>query len=181
MLIGYARVSTTDQNPQLQIDDLEQAGCKQIYQDRISGSKKSRPELEACLKSLRPGDTLVIWRLDRLARSLRDLIEIVDSLKERGIGVRSLNDPIDTTSAAGELIFHIFGSLAQFERRLIQERVQAGLQSARKRGRIGGRPKKLNDDQVRRAKLLIDGGEPVGEVAREFGIDRSTLYRALKQ
>lgn len=181
MLIGYARVSTTDQNPQLQIDDLEQAGCEQIYQDKISGTKRARPELDACLKALRTGDTLVIWRLDRLARSLRDLIEIVESLKERRIGVRSLNDPIDTTSATGELIFHIFGSLAQFERRLIQERVQAGLQSARKRGRIGGRPKKLSDDQVRRAQLLIDGGEPAGEVAREFGVDRSTLYRAMKR
>ena len=181
MLIGYARVSTTDQNPQLQLDELAAAGCEQIYEDRISGITRQRPELNACLKALRPGDTLLIWRLDRLARSLRDLIEIIEDLKDREIGVRSLHDPVDTTSAAGNLVFQIFGALAEFERKLIQERVKAGLAAARKRGRVGGRPTKLNVDQLRQAKLLIEGGESRLAVAKHFGVDRSTLYRALRQ
>lgn len=181
MLIGYARVSTTDQNPELQIDELQETGCEQIYQDKISGSTRDRPELTACLKTLRKGDTLIIWRLDRLARSLRDLIEIVEELKARGVGVRSLHDPIDTTSATGNLVFQIFGALSEFERRLVQERVNAGLKAARKRGRIGGRPPKLTKDQVRQARILIDGGESLSSIANHFDVDRTTLYRNLKK
>lgn len=181
MLIGYARVSTTDQNPELQIDELQEAGCEQIYQDKISGSIRDRPELTACLKALRNGDTLIIWRLDRLARSLRDLIEIVENLTARGVGVRSLHDPIDTASATGNLVFQIFGALSEFERRLVQERVNAGLKAARKRGRIGGRPPKLTKDQVRQARILIDGGESLGSVAQHFNVNRTTLYRHLNK
>lgn len=181
MIIGYARVSTTDQHPELQIDELEDVGCAQIYQDRISGSTRERPELTACLKALREGDTLIIWRLDRLARSLRDLIDIVEDLKARGIGVRSLHDPIDTTSATGNLVFQIFGALSEFERRLIQERVKAGLKAAKKRGRVGGRPPKLSPAQVRQAKILVEGGESLSAIAKQFQVERTTLYRHLKK
>ncbi|MBA2777774.1 recombinase family protein [Billgrantia kenyensis] len=122
MIIGYARVSTQDQNPQLQRDALEEAGCEQVFEERVTGTKRERPELQACLRALRDGDTLVVWKLDRLARSLKDLVELIHELNERGVGFRSLTEAIDTTSAGGKLVFHIFGALAEFEHSLIRER-----------------------------------------------------------
>src|ERR687890_252727 len=148
MLIGYARVSTEDQNLDLQRDALETAGCEQIYTDRVSGTKARRPGLEQALSHLRAGDTLVVWRLDRLGRSLRHLIDTVTELQEKGIGFKSLTESIDTTTSGGRLVFHIFASLAEFEREIIRERTQAGLQAARARGKTGGRPKALTDKQV---------------------------------
>ena len=139
MIIGYARVSTQDQNPQLQRDALEEAGCEQVFEERVTGTKRERPELQACLRTLRDGDTLVVWKLDRLARSLKDLMELIHDLNERGVGFRSLTEAIDTTSAGGKLVFHIFGALAEFEHSLIRERTLAGLAAARARGRKGGR------------------------------------------
>ena len=141
MLIGYARVSTDDQNLNLQRDSLNQAGCEQIFEDKISGAKAERPGLHQTLQYARAGDAIVIWRLDRLSRSLKDLIEMVTLLKSKGIGLKSLQEAIDTSSSSGTLIFHIFGALAKFERNLIRERTQAGLQAARAHGRKGGRPK----------------------------------------
>jgi DNA invertase Pin-like site-specific DNA recombinase len=144
MKIGYARVSTRDQNLDLQLDALQRAGCETIYQDVASGAKTLRPELDKMLGQLRSGDVLVIWKLDRLGRSLAHLVELVGDLVKRKIGLVSLNDPIDTTSAQGRLVFNLFASLAEFERELIRERTQAGLTSARARGRVGGRPKGLS-------------------------------------
>jgi len=143
MKIGYARVSTRDQKADLQVDALKQAGCERIYQDIASGAKSARPELDKLLANVRPGDAVVIWKLDRLGRSLKHLVELVGELAERKVGLQSLNDPIDTTHAQGRLVFNLFASLAEFERELIRERTQAGLSAARSRGRIGGRPKGL--------------------------------------
>src|SRR3954469_23048251 len=157
MLIGYARVSTDDQNLDMQRDALEKAGCEQIYTDRVSGTKDNRPGLTVALSHLRSGDTLVVWRLDRLGRSLRHLIDTVTTLKERGIHFRSLQEQIDTATSGGKLVFHFFGALAEFERDLIRERTQAGLEAARARGKVGGRPRvpALNTPQkVQMAKAL---------------------------
>ena len=145
MLVGYARVSTHEQNLSLQVDALTQAGCEKIFEDKISGIKAERPGLNAALEFVRKGDTLVVWRLDRLGRSLKHLIETVADLEGRGIGLRSLQEAIDTTTAGGRLVFQIFGALAEFERNLIRERTLAGLQAARARGRKGGRPKALDE------------------------------------
>ena len=147
MLVGYARVSTDDQNLNLQRDALLLAGCEKIFEDQISGARAERPGLQAVLEFARPGDTLVIWRLDRLSRSLKDLIEMVKLLESKTVGLMSLQESVDTTSSSGMLIFHLFGALAEFERNLIRERTQAGLQAARARGRKGGRPKALNKDK----------------------------------
>ena len=147
MLVGYARVSTLDQNPQLQIDALKQAGCERLYVEKASGAHHDRPELKAALAYMRPGDTLVVWRLDRLGRSLKHLIEMMAELEGQGIGFQSVTEAIDTTTPGGKLVFHIFGALAEFERNLIRERTHAGLEAARARGRRGGRRKKLNDKQ----------------------------------
>jgi len=144
MLIGYARVSSDDQNLDLQLDELKKAGCKKILEDRISGARASRPGLERMLETVREGDVVVVWRLDRLGRSLKDLIELVASLETRGVGLTSLKEKIDTTSSSGRLVFHIFGALAEFERSLIRDRTSAGLAAARARGRTGGRPKALD-------------------------------------
>jgi DNA invertase Pin-like site-specific DNA recombinase len=144
MKIGYARVSTREQNPSLQIDALKQAGCERIFQDVASGAKSSRPELDKLLAEARTGDTIIIWKLDRLGRSLRHLVELVEILSAQKIGLKSLNDPVDTTHAQGRLIFNLFASLAEFERDLIRERTNAGLSAARARGRVGGRPKGLD-------------------------------------
>ena len=154
MRIGYARVSTEDQNLALQKDALEKADCEQIYTDTVSGTKARRPGLEDALSHLRIGDTLVVWRLDRLGRSLRHLIDTVTELQEKGIGFKSLQESIDTTTSSGKLVFHIFGALAEFEREIIRERTQAGLQSARARGRSGGRPKALTEKQVQMLRQL---------------------------
>ncbi len=183
-LIGYARVSTSAQELNLQLDALKQAGCKKqhIFTDQISGSKAERPGLAECLKELKKGDTLIIWRLDRLGRSLRNLIDIVEQLQKRGVGFRSINDGgIDTTTASGELIFNIFGTLAQFERRLIQERTQAGLTAARARGKKGGRPKISNDDpKVQMAKKMSKNlNISIGEICATLKISRASYYRYL--
>lgn len=183
-LIGYARVSTNAQELQLQTDALKKAGVPKrlIFVDKISGSKAVRPGLDACLKEVRAGDTLMVWRLDRLGRSVRHLIDVVEELGNRKVGFKSLQDGhIDTTSASGKLIFHIFTALAEFERGLIQERTRAGLQAARARGRLGGRkPISSDDPRVRTAKKLhADKKMPVIDICRTLQVSRPTLYRWL--
>ncbi|WP_301291330.1 recombinase family protein [Klebsiella pneumoniae] len=153
--IGYARVSTDDQHLDLQRDALQQAGCSVIYEEAASGKSAARQELEQCRKALRAGDTLVVWRLDRLGRSLHDLVQIVAELEQRGVHFESLTEKIETGSASGKLQFHVFAALAEFERGLIRERTQAGLAAARARGRAGGRKPKLDDQQVREIKALL--------------------------
>ena len=181
MLIGYARVSTNDQNLDLQKDALEKAGCEQIYEDRVSGTKARRPGLEQAFSHLRSGDTFVVWRLDRLGRSLRHLIDTVTELQDKGIGFKSLTENIDTTTTGGRLIFNIFSSLAQFEAEIIRERTQAGLQSARARGRTGGRPKVLSDNQIRMLRqLAADKDRSVDEICQTLGIGRTTYYRYIQ-
>ncbi|AKH70898.1 site-specific recombinase, DNA invertase Pin (plasmid) [Spongiibacter sp. IMCC21906] len=180
MIIGYARVSTTEQNTSLQADALTSSGAERIYQEALSGASRERPELTKCLDALRQGDTLMVWRLDRLGRSLKDLVSIISELEERGIGFRSITEAIDTTTAGGKLVFHIFGSLAEFERSLIQERTKAGLNAARARGRKGGRPKALSEDQVKKARaMLTDPAMTKTEVAKHFSVTRATLNSAL--
>lgn len=182
MHIGYARVSTRDQDVSLQIEALEAAGCERIFTETASGSHADRPELARALSHLRPGDTLIVWRLDRLGRSLGHLIELIGAFKARGVGFRSLTDPIDTTTAAGELIFNIFGSIAQFERELMRERTKAGLESARARGRRGGRKRKIHPRMLRQIKALLNDREiTVTEIAARFKVSRSALYRALER
>jgi DNA invertase Pin-like site-specific DNA recombinase len=182
MKIGYARVSTDDQNLFPQVDALEQAGCEKIYRDQLSGAKTERPGLQEVLSYLRPGDTLVVWRLDRLGRSLKHLIEIVTNLEEKGIGFQSLQESIDTTTSGGRLVFHIFGALAEFERNLIRERTQAGLQAARARGRKGGRPKALDTKKVALLYQLYDEKKhSIQELCDILGISKSTLYAYLDQ
>ena len=176
MLIGYARVSTKDQDRALQIDALTAAGCEKIFEETASGAKADRPQLAAALDYMREGDCLVVWKLDRLARSMRQLIETVEDLRAREINFRSLTEAMDTTNAAGELMFHIFGALAQFERSLIRERVNAGLVAARSRGRVGGRPS-VNADTLTHAKTLIAGGMSPSQACKVAGISRSTLYK----
>jgi DNA invertase Pin-like site-specific DNA recombinase len=181
-LVGYARVSTTDQELCLQIDALRQHGVQKehLFCDKISGAKEDRPGLTACNETLRRGDTLVVWRLDRLGRSMRHLVNMIEELKERGIGFRSISDGmIDTTSASGELVLNIFSALAQFERRLIQERTKAGLAAARARGRIGGRPvMDRNHPKIKLAnKLFCDKTIELDDICSTLKISRSTLYR----
>jgi DNA invertase Pin-like site-specific DNA recombinase len=181
MLVGYARVSTDDQNLNLQRDALDQAGCEQIFKDQLSGAKAERPGLHQALQYARTGDTIVVWRLDRLSRSLKDLIEMVTLLESKGIGLKSLQEAIDTSSSSGKLIFHIFGALAEFERNLIRERTQAGLQAARARGRKGGRPKSLNKDKQALAVKLYDEKEhTVDQICEMMGISKPTLYKYIK-
>lgn len=184
MKMGYARVSTRDQKADLQLDALKQAGCDYIYQDTASGSKSARPELDKLLTHLRAGDTVVIWKLDRLGRSLTHLIELVGNLAERNVGLQSLNDPIDTTHAQGRLIFNLFASLAEFERELIRERTQAGLSAARARGRIGGRPKGLpakSEATAMAAETLYrEGRLSIAAISEKLRISRSTLYSYLR-
>lgn len=181
MKIGYARVSTLEQNLDMQIDALKIAGCQKIITDEASGSIADRPGLVKLKDDLlRAGDTLVVWRLDRLGRSLKHLIEWVQSLKERGVGFQSLQENIDTSTATGELIFHIFGSLAQFERNLIRERTKAGLASARARGRLGGRPKTIIGKRLEHALNLYKSKKhTIKEIEEITGIKKSSLYNAL--
>jgi DNA invertase Pin-like site-specific DNA recombinase len=178
--IGYARVSTDDQNLDLQRDALERANCRLIYEEKISGKTTDRPELDHCLRALRDGDTLVVWRLDRLGRSLPDLVRIVTELEDRGVAFESITENIATDSAAGKLIFHVFAALAEFERNLIRERTHAGLAAARARGRKGGRPPKLDPKQIREIRALLRDPEVrVSDVARRYNVSRSTLYSAV--
>jgi DNA invertase Pin-like site-specific DNA recombinase len=180
MNIAYARVSTAEQNLELQLDALAKAGCDRIFRDYASGTKMARPGLDDALSHLREGDVLVIWKLDRLGRTIRGLIELVGELRERGIGFRSLTEGFDTSTPGGRLIFHVFAALAEMERDLIRERTQAGLAAARARGRNGGRKPKLNVKKLTHAReLLANRDISVGEVAATLGVDRSTLYRAL--
>jgi len=177
--IGYARVSTDDQNLDLQRDALKQAGCSAIYEETASGkSATARAELAQCLKAVRAGDTLVVWRLDRLGRSLPDLVHIVADLEAHVIGFESITEKIDTGSAAGKLIFHVFASLAEFERNLIRERTRAGLDAARARGRLGGRKPCLQAKQVREIKALLrDPTVSVTDVATRYKVSRTTIYK----
>jgi len=177
MLVGYARVSTHEQDPALQLDALEKEGCERVFTETASGAQRERPELKAALDYMRPGDTLVVWRLDRLARSMKQLIETVEGLENRQVGFRSITESIDTTTSGGKLVFHIFGALAEFERSIIQERTRAGLAAARARGRTGGRPPVLDDkDKAAAIALLRDPDIPVKEVARRLGISVAALY-----
>jgi DNA invertase Pin-like site-specific DNA recombinase len=178
MLVGYARVSTQDQNPQLQTDALMGAGCDKMFEEKASGAQRERPQLMAALEYLRPGDTLVVWKLDRLARSLKQLIETIELLDDRQIGLRSLMESIDTTTSGGKLVFHIFGALAEFERSIIRERTKAGLAAAKARGKVGGRPPALTAEDVEVAKaLLADPSITSKKVAERLGVSVSTLYK----
>jgi DNA invertase Pin-like site-specific DNA recombinase len=181
MLIGYARVSTHDQILNLQQDALTKAGCNKIFTDTASGARAERKGLDEALHYVRKGDTFVVWRLDRLGRSLPHLISTMTDLEERGIGFKSLTENIDTTTSGGKLIFHIFGALAEFERNLIRERTQAGLTAARERGRRGGRPKVLTGKQRTIALDLYEKRHPIAEICRTLKISKPTLYRALKR
>ena len=181
MKIGYARVSTIDQNPNAQRDALKAAGCEKVVTEKVSGASVKRPKFDKLLRSLNAGDVLTVWRLDRVGRSLPHLLEVVADLKARKVGFQSLNETINTTTANGELIFHLFASMAQFERSLIVERTQAGLVAAKKRGTRLGRPPALTTAQIKHAKKLIESGERPSAVAGTLGVDRSTLYRALKE
>ncbi len=176
--IGYARVSTQDQDPALQLDALKKAGCERIFQEKASGAQRDRPQLMAALDYLREGDTLVVWKLDRLARSMKQLIETVEALGERGVGFQSLTENIDTTSPSGRLVFHIFASLAEFERSIIRERTLAGLAAARSQGRQGGRPKAMSDDDRQMVEsLLRDTDIPLARIAKQTGVAVSTIYK----
>ena len=179
MLIGYARISTGRQDLALQLDALKQAGCQRTFQDTASGALKSRPQLETCLDHLRAEDTLVVWRLDRLGRSLRHLIDTISELERRDVGFRSLTEGVDTTTAAGRMTFYIFGALAEFERSLVQERTRAGLQAARARGRIGGRPSLITPDKLAAAVAMREQGRPMHAIATALEVSRATLYRHL--
>jgi len=182
MRIGYARVSTYDQNIEMQMRALRAAGCVKIHSDQgLSGASRSRPGLVRSLSELSAGDTLVIWRLDRLGRSLSHLIEVVDELGRKEIGLYSITESIDTASAGGILIFHIMGALAEFERALISERTKAGMSAAKARGSAIGRPIKLMPGEVDAALEAMAKGLPLAAAARQFGVSRSTLYRSLRR
>jgi DNA invertase Pin-like site-specific DNA recombinase len=180
MLIGYARVSTRDQNLDLQRDALGRAGCDRVFEEHASGARDDRPELAAALSHVRAGDTLVVYKLDRLGRSLRSLIAFVAELQGRQVEFRSLSDSIDTGTAAGRFFFHVMAALAEMERELIRERTNAGLAASRARGRKGGRKPKLSANQIEHArKLLSDKATTITSVAETFGVNRATIYRAL--
>ena len=178
--IGYARVSTDDQNLDLQLDALHKAGIgdDRLYSDTASGKNADRKELLACLKALREGDTLVVWRLDRLGRSLPDLVRIVGELEQKGVSFESLTEKIETGSAAGKLVFHVFAALAEFERNLIRERTRAGLVAARARGRAGGRKPKLTEAQIKEINEMVSAQKlPIGRIAELYGVSRTTIYK----
>ncbi len=180
MLIAYARVSTAEQTPDLQLDALRKAGCEEIFVEKASGALRERPELKAALRHARKGDTVVVWKLDRLARSLKQLIETVEDLDKRGVGFRSLTEAIDTTTSGGRLVFHIFAALAEFERGIIRERTVAGLKAARARGAKPGRKPALSAEDLAAAKAMLrDETIAVTEVARRLGVAPSTLYKHL--
>ncbi|WP_458438851.1 recombinase family protein [Methylorubrum extorquens] len=175
-MIGYARVSTQDQNPEMQVDALQLAGCERLFVEKASGAQRDRPAMQAALELAKAGDATVVWRLDRIARSLSQLIATFDDLERRRIGLRSLTEAIDTTTSGGKLVFHIFGALAEFERSIIRERTLAGLIAARARGRLGGRPKRLSSADLDVARVLLqDGTLTVSEVAARLGVTTSTI------
>jgi DNA invertase Pin-like site-specific DNA recombinase len=183
MKVGYARVSTGVQNLDLQLDALRVHGCEEILTDKISGAQDKRIGLEEALRFVRPGDTLVVWRLDRLGRNMQHLIKIVNDLNSRGIGFHSLQENItmDKSSATGQLMFHLFAAFAEFERNLIQERSAAGRVAARARGRLGGRPEKLSKKDIEMLKTLVANGTPIKDIAQMWGISRTTIYRYLEK
>ena len=184
MLLGYARISTKDQNLDLQIDALKMEGCELIFKDTISGTKTDRPALDKMMELARSGDIIVVWKLDRLGRSLKHLVELIALLIEKGIGFKSLNDNIDTTTSQGRLIFNIFASLAEFERDLISERTKAGLQAARSRGRTGGRPKGLSESAKLKAivceTLYKEGNLSISQICTQLSLSKNTFYSYLK-
>ncbi len=179
MLIGYARVSTRDQNLDAQRDALTEAGCEKVFEEIASGARSDRPILTEALDYARPGDTLVSVKLDRVARSLPNLLTLMAKLEDREVGFRSLTEDLDTTSPGGRLVFHIFGAIAEFERDLIRERTRAGLDAARRRGRVGGRPRTMTDEKLNAARRLLESGTPAREVASAIGVSIPTLYRHL--
>lgn len=179
-LLGYARVSRTEQNPDLQVDALQGTGCVRVFIDKASGSLSARPELDRVMEQLRPGDTLVVWKLDRLGRSLRHLVNTVTRLAEQQVGFRSLQEKIDTTTASGKLVFHVFAALAEFERDIIIERTQAGLTAARARGRRGGRPSVMSPEKTTAARQMHQSKKSVAEIARVLAVSRATIYRHLE-
>ena len=180
-IIGYARVSTSDQHVQAQTDALEAAGCERVFTDCASGARSARPELDAALDYLRAGDTLVVWRLDRLGRSLPHLIELVEELGRRGVEFQSLTEAIDTTTPTGRLLFHVAGAFAQFERDLVRERTLAGLASARARGNVGGRPTVMTPERIRQAQRMREDGHSIQAIATILGVGRSSVSRALNR
>ena len=181
MKIGYARVSTGLQNLDLQEDSLEKFGCEKVFTDHMSGAKSNRPGLETAIEFVRSGDTLVVWRLDRLGRSLKHLIEVAEGLETRGIGLASLQEGLDTSTSGGRLIFHIFGALAEFERNLIRERTMAGLAAARARGRVGGRSNKLDNGKKQTLRKMYDSREyTISEICQLLEISKPTFYRYLR-
>jgi len=177
MLIGYARVSTQDQNLELQVDALTKAGCKKIFDDKISGSRAERPGLTKALEMLREEDTLVVWKLDRLGRSVKNLVNLVGELHKQGIQFKSLTDAIDTGTPSGRFFFHVMASLAEMERELTVERTRAGLEVARQLGRKGGRKRQMTDSKIESAKKLLANGVPPRDVAKNLGVSVPTLYR----
>ncbi len=177
MLIGYARVSTQDQNLELQIGALQKAGCKKIFEDKVSGSRAERPGLTKAQEALRQGDTLVIWKLDRLGRSVKNLVDLVGELQNQGVQFRSLTDSIDTGTASGRFFFHVMASLAEMERELTVERTRAGLEVARQLGRLGGRKRQMTESKIKSAKKLLASGVPPKDVANNLGVSVPTLYR----
>lgn len=182
MKIGYARVSTEDQQLDLQLNALQQAGCEVIFQEKITGGTTDRPELQQMLQQLRTGDEVVVWKLDRLGRNLTHLIELVNIFADKGVTFTSINDKIDTSTPAGKLIFHIFCSLAEFERAQIRERTMAGLAAARLKGRTGGRPKGLDAEAKKTARVvesLHREGHPIKQIGKELGLSRTTVYKYL--
>lgn len=179
-LVGYARVSTADQDPALQVRALEAAGCSRVFIDQASGAVRDRPQLAEALRYVRPGDVLVVWKLDRLGRSLRHLLDVVADLGGRDVGFRSLTEQLDTTTPAGRMLFAVVGALAEFERDLIRERTLAGLAAARANGRRGGRPSTVSTAQLRQARRLLAEGSTQTEAAASVGVSRTALYRALQ-
>ena len=180
MKIGYARVSTDDQETDLQIDALKKANCERIYQEKASGAKADRPELMKMLDNARKGDVVVVWKLDRLARSIRQLLDTAAMLEKRGVELCSLTEQINTATPGGRLTFHLFAALAEFERDILRERVNAGLKAARKRGRVGGRPPSLTEADLKKARALLRSGDYTkSQVAQELGVGRHTLWRRL--
>ena len=177
--IGYARVSTDDQNLTMQLDALKKDGCTRVFTDKLGGARLDRPGLNEALSHLRAGDTLVVWKLDRLGRSVKGLVDLVNTLEAREVHFRSLTDGIDTKTPAGRFFFHIMASLAQMERELIVERTRAGLAAARKLGRIGGRKRRMTDNKIKAARRLLTGGTPPRDVAENLGVSVPTLYRWL--
>jgi len=180
MLVGYARVSTLDQNPQLQIDALKEAGCDRIFMEKISGAVKERPQLQEALQYMRDGDTLVVWKLSRLARSLTQIINTVKTLEESGIGLKVITQNINTLTPEGRLFFHMNAAFDQFQREIIVENTKAGLQSARKNGRIGGRPTVMTDEKIRTTQSMlkdIDGYPFISDIIKTLGVGRTTFYR----